>query len=308
MKTMFRNITAPVAILLSLLLAPAISAQTASEEGKNDKGKPEWEIPGWELVWHDEFDKDGKPDPKDWNFEHGFCRNHEDQWYQEDNAVIKDGHLIITAKKLDKPIKNPNYQPGSGDWKRNREWIEYTSSSMTTSRKHEFLYGRFEIRAKLPMEEGMWPAFWTVGVSESWPAGGEIDIMEYYRQRLHANVAWQGTNGTKWESQNRLVSEFEKKDPDYRNKWHVFRMEWTEDFITLFVDDVLMNEQDISEVRNARYRSVANPFHQKHYPWINLAIGGDNGGDLKNVKWPKEYIIDYIRIYQKPAKKVDTPK
>ncbi len=289
----------------ALLFALAFSSGAilfAAEETTKAAARQEWDIPGWELVWHDEFDKDGKPDKKDWNFEHGFCRNHEDQWYQEENAVIKDGKLIITCEKLEKPVKNPNYVPGSNDWKRNREWIEYTSASMTTARKHEFLYGRFEIKAKLPMEDGMWPAFWTVGATGGWPSGGEIDIMEYYKQRLHANVAWQGFNKTEWESQNRLVSEFEKKDKDFRNKWHVFRMEWSEDFIDLYVDDQLMNEQDISVVRNA-YGNITNPFRHKHYPWVNLAIGGDNGGDLKNVKFPKQYEIEYIRIYQRPTKK-----
>ncbi|HOV72038.1 MAG TPA: glycoside hydrolase family 16 protein, partial [Dysgonamonadaceae bacterium] len=146
----------------------------------------------YELVWSDEFDKDGKPNPAYWSFEKGFVRNQELQWYQEDNAYCKDGVLIIEGRHEKRP--NPLYEKGAADWRKSRPFIEYTSSSLKTARKKEFLYGRFEIRARIPLESGSWPAIWTLGTTMEWPSCGEIDMMEYYRinnvPHILANVAW----------------------------------------------------------------------------------------------------------------------
>ena len=122
---------------------------------------------GWELVWHDEFDKDGIPDPEFWTFEEGFVRNKELQWYQTANATCKDGLLVIEGRK--EQVKNPEYDAGSTSWRKKRELAEYTSSSIQTRGKREFLYGRFEVRAKIPVTSGAWPAIWTLGVRKPWP-------------------------------------------------------------------------------------------------------------------------------------------
>ena len=119
---------------------------------------------GWELVWHDEFDKDGEVDASSWSFEQGFVRNNELQWYQEDNAYCKDGLLIIEGRK--ERVKNPKYNPESKSWRENREYAEYTSSCIKTTGKREFKYGRFEVRAKIPVISGSWPAIWTLGISQ----------------------------------------------------------------------------------------------------------------------------------------------
>jgi hypothetical protein len=103
---------------------------------------------GYTLVWHDEFDVDGPPDPKNWTFESGFVRNEEDQWYQTANASVANGELVIEARK--EQVANPNYQAGSSDWKTNRQYAEYTASSMTTNGLQSFQYGRFELRARIP--------------------------------------------------------------------------------------------------------------------------------------------------------------
>ena len=132
---------------------------------------------GYHLVWSDEFNIDGKPS-SDWTYEKGFVRNEELQWYQSYNASVKDGCLVIEGRK--ERIKNPNYVAGSSDWKTNREYAEYTSSCVTTQLSRQFMYGRFEVRAKIPTASGSWPAIWLLGNKWDWPQNGEIDMLEYY--------------------------------------------------------------------------------------------------------------------------------
>ncbi|HEX2657432.1 MAG TPA: glycoside hydrolase family 16 protein, partial [Polyangia bacterium] len=152
------------------------------------------------LAWHDEFDADGAPASANWGYENGLVRNEEDQWYQAQNAAVAGGLLTITAKRETKA--NPNYKAGSTDWKTSRQNAAYTSTSMTTSGKQSWQYGRFEMCAKIPISAGMWPAWWTLGVSGEWPSNGEIDIMEFYNGKILANVAC-GTSKqwtAKWDS------------------------------------------------------------------------------------------------------------
>ena len=149
---------------------------------------------GMKLAWHDEFDLDGAPDANKWNFETGFARNEEAQWYQLENSTVKDGKLIIEARREQKP--NPNYKAGSADWRINREFAQYTSSSLSTQNHAAWTYGRFEMRARIDTRAGMWPAFWTVGKNGEWPSSGEIDIMEFYRGKLLANFVWGTGVGT----------------------------------------------------------------------------------------------------------------
>ena len=168
---------------------------------------------GWQLRWADEFDTPGPPNPKSWRFETGFARNHELQWYQPDNARVADGCLIIEARPEARP--NPNYKASSTDWRTSRPTIDCTSASLNTQGRQQWQYGRFELRARIPTGPGLWPAFWTLGIDKPWPANGEIDIMEYYRGKILANVA----SGTaqlytaQWHSQTKLVASF--PDPDW---------------------------------------------------------------------------------------------
>src|SRR4051812_41199328 len=97
---------------------------------------------GYKLVWADEFNKDGRPDSSNWNYEKGFVRNNEAQWYQSENAFCKNGYLIIEARKENRP--NPNYIEGSNDWRKNRPQINYTSSCLLTRGLQSWQYGRFE--------------------------------------------------------------------------------------------------------------------------------------------------------------------
>lgn len=250
--------------------------------------------PTYQLVWEDEFEVEGRPNPSNWNYEEGFVRNREDQWYQAENAVCKEGFLIIEARKERKP--NPNYQPGSENWEKSREFIEYTSSSLLTKGLRSWQYGRFEMRAKIDTSPGMWPAFWTLGKNGTWPVCGEIDIMEYYRGMILANAAWAGSEGkAMWDDLKKDIESF--NDPDWANEFHVWRMDWDENTIQLYVDDILLNTIALDKTINQR-GDIKNPMKQPHYIIINLAIGGTNGGDPSLTDFPRKYIIDYVRVYQ----------
>ncbi|MDB5211026.1 MAG: glycoside hydrolase family 16 protein [Sediminibacterium sp.] len=247
------------------------------------------------LVWSDEFNTDGAPDAANWNFEKGFVRNHEMQYYQPENAWCEKGNLIIEARKEDKP--NPGYVEGSTDWRKSRPTINYTASCMRTSGLKSWQYGRFEMRGRIDISSGIWPAWWTLGISKGWPGNGEIDIMEFYRGKLLANVACLGPDrkaewfsntfptdslgGTKWSS-----------------KFHIWRMDWTEEFIALYLDDVLLNKVSLDKLVN-KDGSNFNPFKQPHYMLLNLALGGDNGGNVEQTSFPRRFEVDYVRVYQK---------
>ncbi|MFT3949530.1 MAG: glycoside hydrolase family 16 protein [Agriterribacter sp.] len=108
----------------------------------------------YKLVWSDEFNKDGEPDSGKWKYEKGFVRNEEFQWYQPENAFCKNGLLIIEARKEQRP--NPLYTPNSNHWRTNRKNIEYTSACMITEGKHQWQYGKFELRARIDIDPGVW--------------------------------------------------------------------------------------------------------------------------------------------------------
>lgn len=258
---------------------------------------------GWKLVWNEEFNYTGEPDPAIWRHENGFVRNNEYQWYQPQNAECKNGVLNIYGKK--EQIKNPNYNADSKNWKQNREYAEYTAASINTRGKKEFQYGRFEIRAKIPTAKGSWPAIWTLGVSMPWPSNGEIDIMEYYqindKPHILANAAWgmDKPNQAKWDSAKIPFTHFTDKDPHWADKFHIWRMDWDEEAIKLYLDDELLNEIPLKETNNGSIGENKNPFMQPHYILLNLAIGGDNGGIPDDSAFPLTYEVDYVRVYQK---------
>jgi beta-glucanase (GH16 family) len=250
----------------------------------------------WKLVWSDEFDAPGRPDRRNWTYEAGFVRNEELQWYQPENAWCEDGRLIIEGRRERK--RNPDYTPDSPDWKKNREYAEYTAASLTTRGLRSWQYGRFEMKGRIDTRPGIWPAFWSLGVAGEWPSNGEIDIMEYYRGMLLANAAW-GTERRwvpRWDSVRKPISEF--KDPDWSKQFHVWRMDWDESAIRLFVDDLLLNSIDLNQTHN-RDKEGKNPFRQPHYLILNLAIGGTNGGDPSATAFPARFEVEYVRVYQK---------
>ncbi|MEX0648394.1 MAG: glycoside hydrolase family 16 protein [Balneolaceae bacterium] len=244
------------------------------------------------LVWSEEFEEDSRPNPENWGYETGFVRNNELQWYQPDNAWIEDGMLIIEGRR--EQTENPNYDPESDDWRENREFAEYTSTSMRTRGLQSWQFGRFEIRARIDVRDGMWPAWWTLGVDGSWPHNGEIDILEYYDGVILANAAW-GTEelwAPEWDDVRISISELGE---NWADEFHTWRMDWDEDYVRIYLDDELLNEVDLSETINP---DGTNPFHQPHYMLVNLAIGGNQGGDPSATEFPSRYEIDYIRVYE----------
>jgi beta-glucanase (GH16 family) len=252
------------------------------------------QYPGYHLVWSDEFEVDGAPNPDNWSFEKGFVRNEEDQWYQPDNAHVQSGFLIIEGRR--ERVQNPNYRAGSSDWKTNRQFAEYTSASLQSRGKQSFRFGRLEMRGRFPAYQGLWPAWWTLGTTGGdWPWNGEVDILEFYGGSLHANFV-AGTNTQyqgNWNAVSTALSSLGNADWDA--SFHVYRMDWDDQQITLSVDGRTLNQLDLAKLTNPDGKS---PFVNPEYTVLNLAIGGQAGGDPSKVPFPVHYEIDYVRVYQ----------
>ena len=244
----------------------------------------------WKLVWSDEFNTNGPPNPANWNYERGFVRNNELQWYQPENAVCTNGLLVIEARTDHKP--NPNFVANSDDWKTSREWIDCTSASLTSRRLRQFEYGRFEMRARIDTRSGSWPAFWTLGTTPGirWPACGEVDIMEYYSGTVLANIGYGLDEKMKWLSVRKPLAEL--GGAAWSKEFHIWTMDWDDKKIDLLLDGKLMNHLDLANADNA---DRGNPFHQPVYFILNQAIGGDPA----QTKFPIRYEIDWVRVYQR---------
>ena len=236
---------------------------------------------GWTLVFADEFDKAGAPDPAKWDYELGYIRNKEAQFYtsRPENVRVEGGHLVIEGRK------------------ESHEGFAYTSASVNTRGRFEFLYGRVEVRAKLPAGRGAWPAIWTLGTNRGqvrWPACGEIDIMEnvgFEPLRIHASVhtaAYNHVAGT----QKTAIVEIDDPSKDF----HVYAMEWHADRIDVFVDG-----RKYFTFENEGTGNDAWPFDKPQYLLINLAIGGMWGGQkgIDDGSFPQRYLVDYVRIYRR---------
>ena len=257
---------------------------------------------GYKLVFSDEFDKPGRVDGSKWTYEMGFVRNRELQWYQRSNVFVENGLCIIEGRK--ETVINRKYDPTvsakpvgaasrpAEDWRKARQYAEYTSGAIETKGLYSWLYGRFEVKAKFIPHDGLWPAIWFVGDTHPWPTNGEIDLMEFYQQKLHANTVY---GESIWNSKAIPMASFYEKDKDWASKFHVWRMDWDEHWIRLYVDDQLLNETDCSKTLN---KDGFNPFHQKQHMILNLAIGS-TGGNPANEPFPSRFEIDYVRVYQK---------
>ena len=235
----------------------------------------------WRWVWGDEFDYRGLPDPARWDYEVGYIRNQELQYYtqaREENAHVADGHLVITARQDD-------YQGH-----------RYTSASLHTKGKASWIYGRIEVSARLPTGVGMWPAIWMLGTNidqVGWPRCGEIDIMEnvgFDPHRIHVNVHTEAYNhvlGT-----NKGTSLY-LREP-YAD-FHVYAIEWFPDRIDFFVDD-----QRVFTYENEGMGDAVWPFDRPLYLILNAAVGGMWGGQygVDDTIFPQDYVIDYVRVYE----------
>lgn len=281
---------------VTALLVAAVSAPVFAEDIAD-------KYPGYRLEFVEEFDQGTAPDTDRWQFETGMRRNHEDQVYTTDNASIADGCLVIEARK--EKVKNPDYQRYASEWNKKNQYGEYSSASIILKDPYRYHYGVYEVRAKIPVGTGYWPAIWGCGDSYEWPYNGELDIMEYYGDAIHANLAWGSKNRWQatWSSKAPKMNEFEG---DFADKFHVWRTEWDHNSLRVYLDDRLINETDLDRTVNANpgqswynvdgynpYRDADNKFGV----WLNLALGGDNGGSLANTQFPARYLVDYVRVY-----------
>jgi len=244
-------------------------------------------IPNLTLSWSDEFD--GTAVNTDfWTFETGATGwgNNELQNYttSSNNSQVTGGKLIITALKVDE-----NTQVGS-----------YTSARIVTRAKKEFQYGRMEIRAKLPSGRGIWPAIWMLGSNFStagWPACGEMDIMEYVGYEPNTVYATVHTPAGSGANANGSSMSLTSCEEDFHN----YGLLWTPDKLTFYVDSI----DNIVHTYAPSVKTLQNwPFDQAAFFILNMAVGGNWGGvqGIDNSIFPQSMEIDYVRVYQEPAK------
>lgn len=275
-----------------LRLALLLTLSLLSAKGNEEVSPPRDE--SYQLIWADEFEGEGAVDETKWTFERGFERNHEAQWYQKENAFLKDGCLIIEARR--EKVPNPFFEEGSRNWKKERKEANYTSASLTTAGKFKWTFGRLEVRARFAALPGLWPAIWTTGEGR-WPHGGEIDVLEFYRGRLYANFCWAGPGGRDvWNTGSHSIERFNLTS--WKDRFHLWVLEWDEEKMTLWMDGELMNTQLTTTVQNLDGPPV-NPFLAPQNLRLNLAIGGQQGGDPSKTSFPQRYEVDYVRVYQK---------
>ena len=273
-----------VLTLSPLFLASAVKADAPAP----DAAPPA----GYALVWADEFrqEPDGLPDPKKWIYEEGFVRNHESQYYtkaRKENARIENGQLIIEARKEAFPYTSPE----------GPKEAHYTSAALETYGKADWLFGRIEVRAKLPAGKGVWPAIWTLGSNlhepgVGWPRCGEIDIMELVGKEpglIHGTLHY--FTG-KHASKGNPVAVDHPEDG-----FHVYAADWSPDWIDLSVDGRVYNHFAVNQ---AEYNGQ-NPFHKPQFLILNLALGGSWGGPIDDSIFPQRMVVDYVRVYQKTS-------
>lgn len=237
------------------------------------------------LVWSDEFNINGLPDASKWSYDIGGNAtgwgNNELQYYTQarlENAEVKDDFLYITARKESFGGK------------------DYTSARLITKLKGDWLYGRVEIRAKLPDGRGMWPAIWMLPTDWAyggWPASGEIDIMENVGYNPYVIVASAHT-----ESYNHAIGTQKSANINVAtcySDFHVYALEWEVKEYRVYVDNKLY-----FTFKNEGTGYKAWPFDKRFHLLLNVAVGGNWGGaqGVDNTIFPRQMVVDYVRIYQ----------
>lgn len=239
----------------------------------------------YDLVWADEFDYEGLPDEDKWDYDvggHGWGNNELQYYTKGDNAYVKDGLLIIEARKESKV------------------GMEYTSSRMVSRGKGDWLYGKIEVKAKLPSGLGTWPAIWMLPTDweyGGWPDSGEIDIMEhvgYDQDVIHAS-AHTLSYYHKINTQKSSTKPIEGVSDDF----HVYSIEWLPDKIMAFIDGELYFTFDPQDYKKTpTYKEW--PFDKRFHILLNIAVGGDWGGarGMDETIYPVLMQVDYVRVYQ----------
>ncbi|HEV2494472.1 MAG TPA: glycoside hydrolase family 16 protein [Terriglobia bacterium] len=285
-----------MAALLMLLVATLASAQAP-------------ELPGWKLVWSDEYNYTGHPDPEKWGYEEGYVRHNDIQYYtmrRLENARVDGKNLLIELRME----TSESFLPTS----LNDEWHRYTSASLTTRDTASWTYGRFEIRAKMPRGKGTWPAIWFLsplrtpnvpgpprprqpdgkevqgsyrGPNNGESSEGEIDLMESWGS--HPNEIAVHIHGTKGPTPSTTVAV-----DDLYDKFHVYALEWYRDHMDFFLDGrkILTYTKD---------PATGWAFDHPMYLIMNVACGGPDEPAPDNSRLPQFMTVDYVRVYQQTA-------
>jgi beta-glucanase (GH16 family) len=236
---------------------------------------------GYHLAWSDEFNT-STFNTSNWNVENGGggWGNNELEYYtgRMQNLFLSNGNLIIEARQ-------ETYGANS-----------YTSARINTAGKQQFQYGRIDMRAKLPVAKGMWPALWMLGAnfgSAGWPACGETDIMELVGsapKQVTGSIHWKQANGSEGTYNNNYVA-----SQDFSQQFHVFTLLWDTNSVQILVDD-----QPYMTSTNANVTSGAYPFNAPFFLIFNVAVGGDWPGPPDGTTvFPQRMFVDYVRVFQK---------
>lgn len=226
----------------------------------------------WQLVWSDEFNG-SSVNTSNWTFETGAggWGNNEQQYYRSQNATVSNGNLVITARRESFGGAN------------------YTSARLKTQGKRSFTYGRMEARIRMPLGQGLWPAFWMLGSNFSsvgWPRCGEIDIMEHVNtsSTVHGTIHWDANGYANYGGSTNTSPA----------NYHVYSVEWNTSAIKWFVDGVKYHEANILNNINS-----TEEFHRPFFFILNMAVGGNwPGQTIDNSKLPASMYVDYVRVYQ----------
>lgn len=235
-----------------------------------------------QLVMSDEFDVNGAPNSTLWGYNIGTGSNgwgnNELQYYTDrsQNIKVEDGMLKITAL-------NESYLGSS-----------YTSARILTKGKFQQQYGRIEARIKLPRGKGLWPAFWMLGANSdtvAWPQCGEIDIMEYLGS--NPTTVLGTVHGPGYSGGTAISKSYTLPNSRFDTDFHIFGIEWDENYINYYVDDVLYNQITPEDVPGEWV------FNKPFYIILNMAVGGNlPGSPNAETSFPQTMYVDYVRIYQ----------
>lgn len=262
-------------LLTTIVIAAMLSLANCKKENKAAQPAPA-APPSYQLVWSDEFNGTGAPDPTKWGYElGGDVRNGELQYYTNSTNNVKqaNGNLEITILK----------EAVGGK--------QYTSGSIITLNKATWTYGKMEGRFKMPNGKGLWACFWLLGANYAqvgWPKCGEIDIFEHVNSEavIHGTAHWGGVNDVHVQAEKPATIDV--------TQWHTYAVTWDKDYIQWYVDDVLFHVVKITDGFN-----YTSEFHLPEYLLINFPIGGSwPGAPDATTVLPATLYCDYVRVYQ----------
>jgi beta-glucanase (GH16 family) len=259
------------------LLLSSCSGTKSQQPLPCDSTKP------YKLSWQEEFNYTGLPDSTVWNYEVGYVRNHEKQYYtraRPENVRVENGNLVIESR----------YEKWEG--------FDYTSGSINTLGKIDFpVNTRIEVRAKLPSGKGIWPAIWSMGTDipqVGWPSCGEVDIMEFVGHTpgvVWGTFHWQNARKEKYDHR---MSGDSIRFADLHGNYHIYGVERTANSLSFFVDNTYyFTFTPDSSVKKDLF---THPF----YLLLNTAIGGDWGGAVDSSIFPQKFCIDWVRAFEIP--------